>query len=100
MEMESNKIEDLLLKLVEDMAYVKSKLESIEGQNLGSRIDAIEAQNKEHDHVIKSLENRASKMEEFIRSNMVDAKKQQTSIFISLGVAIFSAVLSVITRLI
>ena len=99
MEMNEGKIEDLLLKLIEDMAYVKSKLESIDGQNLGSRIDAIEAQNKEHDHVIKSLENRANKMEEFTRSNIVDAKKQQTSVFISLGIAIFSAVLSVITRL-
>ena len=100
MGMENQKIEDLLLKLIEDMAYIKSKIESIEGQNLGSRIDAIEAQNKEHDHVIKSLENRANKMEEFTRSNMMDAKKQQTSVFVSLGVAIFSAVLSVITRLI
>lgn len=96
---ENQKIEDLLLKLIEDMAYVKSKLESIEAQNFGSRLDAIEAQNKEHDHVIKSLENRANKMEEFTRSNMMDAKKQQTNIFISLGVAIFSAVLSVISRL-
>lgn len=97
---ENQKIEDLLLRLIEDMAYVKSKLESIEGQNLGSRIDTIEAQNKEHDHVIKSLENRASKTEEFIRNNMNDAKKQQTSVFISLGIAIFSAILSVITKLI
>lgn len=96
---ENQKIEDLLLRLIEDMAYVKSKLESIEGQNLGSRIDAIEAQNKEHDHVIKSLENRAGKTEEFIRNNMNDTKKQQTSVFISLGLAIFSAVLSVITKL-
>ena len=97
---ENQKIEDLLLRLIEDMAYVKSKLESIEGQNLGSRIDTIEAQNKEHDHVIKSLENRASKTEEFIRNNMNDTKKQQTSVFISLGIAIFSAILSVITKLI
>lgn len=96
---ENQKIEDLLLRLIEDMAYVKSKLESIEGQNLGSRIDAIEAQNKEHDHAIKSLENRASKTEEFIRNNMNDTKKQQTNVFISLGIAVFSAVLSVITRL-
>lgn len=99
MGMNEGKIEDLLLKLIEDMSYVKSKLESIDGQNLGSRIDAIEAQNKEYDHAIKSLENRANKMEEFTRSNIVDTKKQQTSVFISLGIAIFSAVLSVITRL-
>lgn len=98
--MENQKIEDLLLKLTEDMAFIKAKLESIEAQNFGSRLDAIEAQNREHDHVIKSLENRTGKMEEFIRSQMIDAKKQQTSVFISLGIAVFSAILSVITRLI
>jgi hypothetical protein len=34
MEMETSKIEDLLLKLIEDVAYIKSKLEAIEDHNL------------------------------------------------------------------
>lgn len=97
--MNDDKIESLLLRLLEDMAYVKSKLESIEDQKFGSRIDAIEAQNREHDHTIKSLENRANKIEEFTRNNMIDAKKQQTSVFISLGMAVFSAILSLIMNL-
>ena len=102
---ENQKIEDLLLKLIEDMAIVKSKLETlddlkIDSKNINDRVDHIEAQNERHERQLKSLENRANKMEEFTRSNIVDTKKQQTSIFISLGVAIFSAVLSVITRLI
>lgn len=97
--MNDDKIESLLLRLLEDMAYVKSKLESIEDQKFGSRIDAIEAQNREHDHTIKALENRANKMEEFTRNNMVDSKKQQTSVFISVGMAIFSAILSVVMNL-
>lgn len=97
--MDSNKIEDLLLRMIEDIAYIKSKLESIEAQNLGSRLDAIEAQNKEHEHAIKALEHRADEMEKFTRNNIMDTKKQQTSIFVSLGIAVFSAVLSIITRL-
>lgn len=97
---ENSKIEDLLLRMVEDIAYIKSKLESIEEQKLGSRIDALEAENREHDRIIKSLERRNNTMEEFTRNNMNDAKKQQTSIFISLGMAVFSAVLSVIMSLI
>lgn len=97
--MNDDKIESLLLRLLEDMAYVKSKLESIEDQKFGSRIDAIEAEIREHDRIIKSLERRNNTMEEFTRGQMVDAKKQQTSIFISLGVAIFSAILSVIINL-
>lgn len=99
MTMQENKIEDLLLKLIEDVAYIKAKLDNIEEQDLGSRIDTLEAENREHDRTIKSLENRASKTEEFIRNNMNDTKKQQTSVFISLGIAVFSAVLSIITKL-
>lgn len=94
-----NKIEDLLLRLIEDVAFIKAKISSIEEQNLGSRIDALEAENREHDRIIKSLENRNNKMEEFTRGQIVDAKKQQTSVFISIGLALLSAALSVISGL-
>jgi hypothetical protein len=97
--METNKIEDLLLRLIEDVSYIKAKLDNIEEQNLGSRIDALEAQNKEHDRIIKSLEHRANTMEQFTRDNITDAKKQQTSVFISMGLALFSALCSVIMNL-
>jgi hypothetical protein len=96
---ENNKIEDLLLRLIEDVAYIKAKLDNIEEQNLGSRIDALEAENREHDRIIKSLERRANTLEEFTRNNIVDAKKQQTGVFISMGLALFGAVLSVIMNL-
>lgn len=99
MEMETNKIEDLLLKLIEDVAFIKAKISNIEEQNLGSRIDALEAQNSEHDRIIKSLERRANTMEEFTRSNITESKKQQTGIFISMGLAVFSTILSVVVGL-
>jgi F0F1-type ATP synthase membrane subunit c/vacuolar-type H+-ATPase subunit K len=35
-------------------------------------------------------------MEKFTRDNMNDAKKQQTTVFISVGMAIFSAILSLV----
>lgn len=94
-----NKIEDLLLRLIEDVAFIKAKISSIEEQNLGSRIDALEAENREHDRIIKSLENRNNKMEEFTRGQIVDAKKQQTSVFISMGLALLSTVLSIVSGL-
>ena len=78
------------------MSYVKAKLSNIEEQRLSARIDQLEAQNREHDKTIKSLENRNNTMEQFVRNNMQDSKKQQTSIFISMGLAIFSAVVSLI----
>ena len=102
--MDDNKISDMLLVLMQDIAVIKAKLESIEEikldtKSLGTRVDHLEAQNREHDRIIKSLENRASTMEKFTRDNMADSKKQQTSVFISIGMAIFSAILSIVIGL-
>lgn len=77
------------------MSFVKAKLSNIEEQKLNSRIDQLEAQNREHDKTIKSLERRNDTMEQFVRNNMQDSKKQQTGVFISMGMAIFSTILSV-----
>lgn len=92
--MGDEKIQELLLQLVQDMSFVKAKLSNIEEQKLSSRIDQLEAQNREHDKTIKSLERRNSTMEEFVRNTMQDSKKQQTGIFISMGIAIFSTLVT------
>lgn len=96
---DNDKIQELLLQLVQDMSYVKAKLSNIEEQKLSSRIDQLEAQNREHDKTIKSLEHRNNTMEEFVRNNMQENRKTQTGIFISMGMAVFSAVLSMIINL-
>lgn len=98
--MDNDKIQELLLQLVQDMSFVKAKLSNIEEQKLASRIDQLEAQNREHDKTIKSLEKRNDTMEQFVRTNMQDTKKQQTSVFISMGLAVFSAILSMLINLI
>ena len=97
--MGDDKIQELLLQLVQDMSFVKAKLSNIEEQKLSSRIDNLEAQNREHERMIRSLEKRNNSMEEFIRNNMNDSRKQQMSVFISIGLAVFSAVLSLIINL-
>ncbi len=99
--MDDNKTQELLLQLLQDIAVVKAKLQSIEeikldAKSIGHRVDSLEAQNREHDKTIKSLENRASTMEQFTRNNMSEAKKQQTSVFISMGMAVFSAAVSLL----
>ena len=94
--MGDEKIKELLLQLVQDMSFVKAKLSNIEEQKLSSRIDQLEAQNREHDKTIKSLERRNDTMEQFVRNNMQDSKKQQTGVFISMGLAVFSALVSVV----
>ena len=97
--MGEDKIQELLLQLVQDMSFLKAKLSNIEEQKLSSRIDNLEAQNREHERTIRSLEKRNDSMEEFIRNNMNDSRKQQISVFISLGLAVFSAILSLIINL-
>lgn len=94
--MGDEKIQELLLQLVQDMSFVKAKLSNIEEQKLAARIDSLEAQNREHDKTIKSLENRSNTMEQFVRNGMQDTKKQQTGIFISMGMAVFSAIITLI----
>lgn len=81
------------------MSYVRAKLSNIEEQKLASRIDNLEAQNREHDRIIKMLEKRNDNMEEFVRSSMHEGKKQQTGVFISLGLTVFSAILTMIINL-
>ena len=97
--MGEDKIQELLLQLVQDMSFLKAKLSNIEEQKLSSRIDNLEAQNREHERTIRSLEKRNDTMEEFVRTNMQDSIKQQISVFISLGLAVFSAILSLIINL-
>ena len=97
--MGDDKIQELLLQLVQDMSFLKAKLSNIEEQKLSSRIDNLEAQNREHERAIRSLEKRNNSMEEFVRTNMQDSRKQQISVFISLGLAVFSAILSLIINL-
>ena len=97
--MDNNKIQELLLQLVQDMSFVKAKLSNIEEQKLSARIDSLEAQIREHDKTIKSLEKRNDTMEQFARENMQDSKKQQINVFISLGLAVFSAILSLIINM-
>ena len=97
--MGDEKIQELLLQLVQDMSFVKAKLSNIEEQKLSARIDNLEAQNREHDRTIKSLEKRNDTMEQFVRGNMQESKKQQTGVFISMGLAVFSAIISMLINL-
>ena len=97
--MGDDKIQELLLQLVQDMSFVKAKLSNIEEQKLSARIDNLEAQNREHERTIRSLEKRNDTMEEFVRTNMQDSRKQQISVFISLGLAVLIAILSLIINL-
>ena len=105
MKMDNEKIMAMLLELLQKTAVIESKLNMLEElkineRDLTNRVDKIENQNAEHDRVIKSLERRANVMEEWNRNKMNESKKQQTSVFISLGLALFSAILSFVFTII
>ena len=103
--MDEKETQQLLLRLLEDMAVVKAKLDVIEEiktdtKGLNTRIEKIEMTNERHEKTIQSLEKRNSIMEEFTRNNMNDSRKQQTGVFISMGLAVLSAILTLIINII
>ena len=97
--MGSDRIEELLLQLIQDMAELKAKLNNIDEQKLSSRVDLLEAQTREQERVIKTLENRELTLEEFIRNNMNEANKSNKAVWASIGVAFLTAALSFLINL-
>ena len=97
--MSDEKVQELLLKLIEDVATINAKLDSINEQRLASRMDLIEAQTREQERVIKGLENRNSKLEEYVRNTLVENNKANKALWTSLGLALFSVALTVITTI-
>ena len=97
--MDDNRVEELLLQLIQDMAEVKAKLNNIDEQKLSNRVDLLEAQTREQERVIKSLENRELTLEEFIRNNMNEANKSNKAVWVSVGLAFLTAALSFLINL-
>lgn len=94
--MDNEKIVEMLLRLLEDMSYIKAKLNNIEEMKLSARVEMLEQQMTEHSKSIKSLENRNSTMEEFVRNNLNDKNKTNTGIWISIFIAVVTALIGVI----
>ena len=102
--MDEKKTTELLLTLVQDISYIKGRLDTLdeikmEQKENSNKIEKIEAQNERHERQIDSLEKRASTMEEWNRDKMNDSKKQMSSVFVSMGIAIFSAIVSIVVGL-
>ena len=97
--MGNDRTEELLLQLIQDMAEVKAKLNNMEEQKLSSRVDLLEAKAREQERVIRTLENRESTLEEFIRNNMNEANKSNKAVWVSIGIAFLTAALSFLINL-
>ena len=102
--MDNDRIETLLLKLLEDMAVVKSRLDAIEeiktdAKRIEDKVDAIESKQSTHNRQIEILENRQNKLEEYVREEMKEKSNTQRNIFISAGLALFGAIVSFVFNL-
>ena len=97
--MNDDKIMELLLTLIEDMSFVKTKLKSIDETKIISRIDNLEAQTREQERIIRTLEKRADDSEKLSRDSIINTNNTQRNIFISAGLAIFGALVSLFINL-
>ena len=102
--MDNDRIESLLIRLLEDVSQIKCKLDSIDRienntKELANKVDIIESNQSTHHKQITSLEKRQSTLEEFIRTEMSDSNKQHKATTVSVGIAILTAALSLIITL-
>ena len=99
--MNEDKMYEMLMTIMQDLAVVKSKLDTLEeikidAKTSNAKIERLENITERQEKQISSLENRNDAMEQFVRNNMAESKKTQTSAIISIGIAIFSAFISFI----
>ena len=97
--MNNDRIETLLLQLLQDVSEIKTKVTALDEQNLGNRIDIVQSQTNENERVIKYLEERANNLEDYVRNELTEKNRSNKSIWISIGVAFFTAGLSFIMNL-
>lgn len=102
--MGDKQIESLLLKLVEDMAVVKSKVEILdelksEQKEVLSKVNKLDGEVATHNEQIKKLEKRSDKVENYLREEVEDANRVNKSIFVSVGVCIVTAAVNILFSL-
>lgn len=102
--LEDSRIEVILIQLLQDVSWIKSKLDNVDEikkiqKELGDRVDKIEAMNERHNHELKALENRANAMEQWTRNNLNESNKTTKGVFISAALAVFSAIVSLVINM-
>ena len=103
--MNEDKMYEMLMSIMQDLAVVKSKLDTLEEIKLdaktsNAKIERLENITERQEKQISALEHRSNTLEQFVRNNMVEAKKEKNSIMLSVGIAVFSAILSLLFRFI
>jgi hypothetical protein len=104
--MSEEKRNEYLLKLVEDVAIIKARTEVLTEMKAEMKVTDLKMEElvaisrehtsrlDEHEKRIESSNKRHDEMEKFERDRITSSRKQLITTFISVGMAIFSVVLS------
>ena len=103
--MNEDKMYEMLMSIMQDLAVVKSKLDTLEeikidAKTSNAKIERLENITERQEKQITTLENRSNTQKQKKRNNMVESKKEKNSIMLSVGIAVLSAILSVLFRFI
>ena len=99
--MNEDKMYEMLMTIMQDLAVVKSKLDTLEeikidAKTSNAKIEKLENITERQEKQISSLENRNNTLEQFVRDSMVESKKEKNGVMLSIGIAILSATLSLL----
>ena len=102
--MDDKKIESLLLKLIEDMAVVKNKLELLEEikeeqKEVLKKVDKLEDKVASHKVRVDTIEKRVDKIESYLEDRIIDSDKNHKSIVASVVICIITACINIIFSL-
>ena len=103
--MNEDKMYEMLMSIMQDLAVVKSKLDTLEeikidAKTSNAKIEKLENITERQEKQISALENRSNTLERFVRDNMVESKKEKNGVMLSIGIAVLSATLSLLFGLI
>ena len=99
--MNEDKMYEMFMSIMQDLAVVKAKLDTLEEIKIdakasNAKIEKLENITERQEKQISSLENRNNTLEHFVRDSMVESKKEKNGVMLSIGIAIFSATLSLL----
>ena len=103
--MNEDKMYEMLMSIMQDLAVVKSKLDTLEeikidAKTSNAKIEKLENITERQEKQISTLENRNNILEQFVRDSVVDSKKEKNGVMLSIGIAVLSAMLSLLFGLI
>ena len=103
--MNEDKLYEMLMSIMQDLAVVKSKLDTLEeikidAKTSNAKIEKLENITERQEKQISTLENRNNTLEQFVRDSVVDSKKEKNGVMLSIGIAVLSAMLSLLFGLI